>query len=285
MHITDSWQRIASFTILSLMMLMFAGCATQGQPNPDPLEPVNRVVYKFNDKADHYVVRPTASAYAKVTPDPVQRSVRNFFNNLYEPVTSVNDLLQANFKETASDVGRFGINTTVGVLGLFDVASKWGLQRREQDFGLTLGKWGVGPGWYLVLPLLGPSTVRDGTGRVADWFFSPVTYYTDNGTPYIIATVDAVTLRAEFLKTDQVIQNAFDPYAFVRDGYLQRRNYLLHGKNQNAEQGAPPPWEQEGIAPPWEQQSDQPGASPGSTPPSTGQPAPQPSSAGQPAAP
>lgn len=274
MHIKDSWQSVASYTVLSLVLLMLAGCATQGQPNPDPLEPVNRAIYKFNDKADHYVVRPTASAYAKVTPDPVQRSVRNFFNNLYEPVTSVNDLLQANFKETASDVGRFGINTTVGVLGLFDVASKWGLQRREQDFGLTLGKWGVGQGWYLVLPLLGPSTVRDGTGRVADWFFSPVTYYTDNGTPYIIATVDAVTLRAEFLNTDQVIQNAFDPYAFVRDGYLQRRNYLLHGKQANADQAAPPPWEQEGIPPPWEQQSDQPGqtppADPSSAPPAAG---------------
>src|SRR5688572_26977733 len=150
-----------------LLTLLAAGCAHSPAYDPqDPLEKVNRAVFGFNEKADQYVLKPVAKGYDKITPQPVRRGIANFFDNLFYPTVIVNDLLQAKLKQGAFDLGRFVVNTTVGVVGIFDVATGWGMEKHEEDFGQTLGYWGVGPGWYLMLPLLGPSDNRDLVGRV-----------------------------------------------------------------------------------------------------------------------
>ncbi len=140
----------------------------------DPLEPVNRVIDSFNDKVDRAILKPTAQGYEKVVPATARSSVTNFFANLNEPLVVVNQLLQGKGKEGVSDTGRFLVNSTIGLLGLFDPASQMGLTRHDEDFGQTFGRWGIGEGWYLVLPILGPSTLRDTAGKFGDSAFDAV---------------------------------------------------------------------------------------------------------------
>jgi len=219
------------FTAVALVLTL-GGCATlpSGKPDPsDRFERVNRSVYSFNRAIDHAVLRPVARAYVKITPAPVRRSISNFLTNLDYPVTIVNDILQGKIHDGLSDVGRFGTNTVVGIGGLFDPASHWGLEKHNEDFGLTLAKWGVGSGPYLMLPILGPSTVRDAPARFADRFMSPVTYANNTGVEVGYFVVKGVNTRAGLLDTDPVIDSAYDPYAFVRSAWLQRREYQIHG--------------------------------------------------------
>jgi phospholipid-binding lipoprotein MlaA len=220
-----------SFATFALAFTL-GGCATlpSGKPDPsDRFERVNRSVYSFNRAIDRAVVRPVARAYVKVTPAPVRTSISNFLTNLDYPITIVNDFLQGKLHDGFSDVGRFGVNTVIGIGGLFDPASHWGMEKHNEDFGLTLGTWGLHSGPYLMLPILGPSTVRDAPGRVADHFVTPTSYLNNTGVEVGAFVAKGVTTRAGVLDTDRMIDSAFDPSAFVRDAWLQRREYQIHG--------------------------------------------------------
>ncbi|TMB20171.1 MAG: VacJ family lipoprotein [Deltaproteobacteria bacterium] len=194
----------------------------------DPLECVNRKIFWFNDKVDVYVLAPVARGWEKVSPHCVRTSVSNFFGNLRFPIVTVNDLLQGKVKDGASDVGRFGVNTTVGVLGLFDPASGWGLVKHDEDFGQTLGVWGVPPGAYLVLPLLGPSDPRDAAGFAVDYALSVTPFFIDEAILWGAQVADTVNARSFVLKqVEDAKASAFDYYVFVRNAYLQRRRALV----------------------------------------------------------
>ncbi|MEP7313926.1 MAG: VacJ family lipoprotein, partial [Pseudomonadota bacterium] len=174
---------------------------------------------------------PIAVGYVKITPRPIRQGVSNFLANLSYPVVIVNDLLQAKPKQFARDTARLVVNTTVGIGGLFDPASGWGLAANDEDLGQTFGKWGVGAGSYLMLPVLGPTTVRDGVGRVGDYFAEPRSYINDSTVRYSLTALDLVDTRAGLLETDAVMNRSFDPYAFVRNAYLQRRLFLVTDGN------------------------------------------------------
>lgn len=207
--------------------LLGAGCATVNGPvdERDPWEGFNRSIYKFNDAVDKAVLTPVAEAYQDVVPDPVDKGITNFFGNLGDVGVLLNDLLQLKLEQAASDFSRITFNTTFGLLGLFDVATPMGLPKHDEDFGQTLGYWGVGSGPYLVLPILGPSTLRDGLARPVDYIASPQQYaVSDTGAEWALAGVNAVDTRADLLGASRLIeQAALDPYVFMRDAYLQRR--------------------------------------------------------------
>ncbi|MGB0956030.1 MAG: MlaA family lipoprotein [Panacagrimonas sp.] len=222
---------------LSLFVcLMLGACAHTPADDPaDPLEPVNRGIYKFNRTADKYVLRPVASGYVKVVPGKARRGVSNFLDNLFYPTTIVNALLQGKVKQSGRDLARFGLNTTAGLLGFIDVASWVGLEKNDEDLGQTLGRWGVGEGWYLMLPLLGPSSNRDLIGSVGDAFTSP-TAYVDSEVAIGLGVVNAIDTRAELLDADGLLDQQLDPYVFLRTIYLQRRLSLVHDGNPPQEE-------------------------------------------------
>lgn len=193
--------------------------------NPDPWEGFNRKVFVFNDAADRWVLKPVAKGYQWIAPQFVEDGVGNFFNNLGEVSNVVNNLLQGKFVDSASDGGRLLINTTVGVVGFFDVASRWGLPRHEEDLGQTLGHWGVNSGPFIMVPLLGPRTVRDGLGNFGDYYTNPVTYVEPTRSRNQISAVGVIDLRAQLLKAEELISG--DRYIFMRDAYLQRREFLV----------------------------------------------------------
>ncbi len=211
-----------------LLAGMLGGCATQG--NKDPLEPMNRGIYKFNDTVDKAAIKPVAGAYKAVIPSPVRTGVNNFFTNLGTVVTIVNDLLQFKFDKALTDTGRFAINSTFGIAGLIDVASMDGIEKRNEDFGQTLGYWGWKDSAYLVLPFLGPSTLRDTGGLVFDSALIDPLYYVDD----IPARNSAIALkfvdrRSQYLPASDLLDEAaLDPYAFMRDAYMQRRTNQIH---------------------------------------------------------
>lgn len=232
--------------------LLATGCATKpGNPGNvppqkrDPLAPVNREVYRFNNLVDSAVLKPAAKGYVKVTPKPVRTSVSNFFSNLETPITVVNDLLQLKPLDAVRDTGRFFANSTVGIFGLFDPASNWGMPPHSEDFGITLARWGVPSGPYLVIPLLGPSDVRDAFGLYADHFGSAF-YWTGwkPGTRNAIYALGAVQLRAQFLNYDQLLEQAYDPYSFMRNAYLQNRDETVRKNLPNYNPNQLPNYEQ-----------------------------------------
>src|SRR5262245_31933005 len=207
------------------MALLAAGCASAPNAKRDPRDPferVNRVTYKFNDTVDRAVLKPVAKGYKKVTPRFVQTGVSNFFDNLEQPTVIVSDLLQAKFKPALSDTGRFLLNTTIGVGGLFDPASAAGLDRNDEDLGQAFGKWDIPAGPYLVIPLLGFSDLRDGLGSIGEIYTDPTHYVERDAWRYSINAVGLVDTRAGLLDTEQALANTFDKYAFIRNAYLQR---------------------------------------------------------------
>jgi phospholipid-binding lipoprotein MlaA len=210
-------------------------CATvppnAGKNPADPWERYNRHVSEFNDQLDAAVLRPVAKAYATVVPTPVRDCVTNFFTNVADVPSSLNNVLQAKPTEAATDLCRVAINTTIGLLGCFDVASRMGLQRTDEDFGQTLGYWGAGPGPFLVWPLLGPSTVRDSVGRVAGFYTNPINYIPDVATRNILWGTGLIDTRANLLSLDRLLDGALDRYQFIRDAYLQRRRNLVYDGN------------------------------------------------------
>lgn len=218
--------KLMTLSLSFLIAIFVSGCATTN--NNDPLEGVNRGVYKFNDVADRAIIKPVAKAYKAVTPSPIRKGFNNFFNNLGSLTTVLNDLLQFKFAHAFTDAGRFVINTTFGLAGFIDVASMDNIPNRKEDFGQTLGYWGVGNGAYLVLPILGPSTVRDATGFAIDTATSdPITYTHNIGEVRLhnqIRAAQLVDRRTQLLDAGDLVDDAsLDPYSFVREAYLQRR--------------------------------------------------------------
>jgi phospholipid-binding lipoprotein MlaA len=199
----------------------------------DPWESFNRGVYKFNDALDRAVAKPLAQGYVKVVPAPIRIGVTNFFSNLETPTVLFNDALQGKFLAAANDLGRFLINSTLGLAGILDPATPAGLAHNDEDFGQTLGKWGVHAGPFIELPLLGPSDLRDGPARVVDTFTNPRQYIKNNYIKYGLYLPDLLDRRARLLSLDDTLKNTFDPYAFIRDAYLQRRAYLVSDGKAN----------------------------------------------------
>jgi phospholipid-binding lipoprotein MlaA len=213
-----------------IVLLLVSGCATT--TNKDPLEGINRGVYKFNDVTDRALIKPVAKAYKTVTPSPIRKGFSNFFSNLGTLTTVFNDLLQLKFAHAFTDAGRFVINSTFGLAGFIDVASMDNIEKRNEDFGQTLGHWGVGNGAYLVLPLVGPSTLRDAAGFAIDTATTdPITYTHNIGEIRLHNQLRGAQLldkRTQLLDATDIVDNAsIDPYAFMRDAYLQRRASLV----------------------------------------------------------
>jgi phospholipid-binding lipoprotein MlaA len=240
--------------LIALLALALGGCAstagrTSAAPeseaeaeaearakNPDPIETFNRGVYKFNDVLDRHALRPVAVAYRDHTPRWLQKGVGNFFTNLFYPTTIANQLLQGKFKEGGQDVARFVINTTLGWGGIFDVAAGAQLPVHDEDSGQTLGRWGVPPGPYLMLPFLGPATLRDAPARIADDFTQPFRWYDAGNERWFSLGLYLTDKRASLLSLDRLVNEAYDPYAFVRDAYLQRRRYAVYDGDVPEEQ-------------------------------------------------
>ncbi len=221
---------LKTFLLSCALILLVSGCATQA--NKDPLEGINRGIYKFNDVTDRALFKPVAKAYKTVAPTPVRKGFNNFFNNLGSITTVLNDLLQLKFANAFTDAGRFIINSTFGLAGFIDWAGMDGVPNHKEDFGQTLGHWGVGNGAYLVLPFLGASSVRDTTGLVFDAVTTdPITYTHNIGQVRLhnqLRAAQFIDRRTELLDAKDFIDNAsLDPYAFYRDAYLQRRESLV----------------------------------------------------------
>lgn len=232
-------------------VLLLGGCAHTPADYPDdPLEPVNRAVFTFNEKADQYVLRPVAKGYDTVMPSFARTGVRNFFDNLFYPTVIVNDALQLKGALFAQDLCRFVLNSTFGLAGFIDVATRGGLPKNSEDFGQTLGRWGVGEGWYLMLPLLGPSNNRDLVGRAGDSFTSPLFYTGSTEWGFGLGVLDAVSDRADLLKADRILEQQLDRYVFVRTIYLQtRQNRVYDGHPPKEDYGFEEDFEDEGAAP------------------------------------
>lgn len=219
-------------TPLALFALVIAltGCATN-DPR-DPLEPLNRGIYQFNDVVDKAAFKPIAQGYRAVLPSPVRTGVSNFFSNIDDIFVTGNNLLQGKVHTAASDFARLLTNTTLGLGGLFDVATGFGLEKHNEDFGQTLGVWGVGDGPFLMLPLYGPSTVRDAVGSAVQFYLDPVWNIDNVPTRNSLAGLRFVNTRANLLDAEKVLDTAaLDPYTFLRDAYLQQRRSLIYDGN------------------------------------------------------
>ena len=222
-----------------LITMLAAGCAaTPGRTLPDDRwEGFNRSVYKFNDTVDRAALKPVAKGYRKITPHFLRVGIGNFLGNLEYPATVVNQFLQGKPKMGLRDTGRFLLNSTLGIAGLFDVATAVGLEANDEDLGQTLAVWGVGSGPFVNLPLFGPSTLRDAPTRIVDFFFDPITYIDP---PWEAVwgerVLDVVHSRAELLPLDGTLQRTYDPYAFIRDSWVQQREFAIFDGNPPPEQ-------------------------------------------------
>jgi phospholipid-binding lipoprotein MlaA len=219
------------FTSLLMTGCALCGCAAGPDPR-DPMEPFNRNIYAFNQGVDKVVLKPVAKGYVAVVPALARQGVTNFFNNISMVVTTFNDALQLKGTKVPVDIARFTTNLVFGLGGLIDVASALKIESRREDFGQTLGYWGVGGGPYLILPLLGPSNPRDGVGLAVDFVVSPFFYVAPNSGAEVrwgLLALDVVNTRANLLEAEKILDTAaMDRYSFLRDSYLQRRAYLIH---------------------------------------------------------
>lgn len=198
----------------------------------DPFESFNRRMYAFNERLDEWFLAPVARRYREIVPDPVQAVVRNFMNNLYEPTNIINSALQGKADQAANDTSRLVVNSTVGVLGLFDVATRIGLERHDEDFGQTFAVWGFPSGPYLVLPFLGPSNIRDGIGLLPYYYGTDLRFYPDDfGVRLALTAIDVVDTRARLLGASKVLELQLDPYIFTRESYRQQRLNKIHDGN------------------------------------------------------
>jgi phospholipid-binding lipoprotein MlaA len=228
-------------TALLILLLALQGCATVTQPNPrDPLESFNRTIFGFNDVVDKAVIKPVATGYRAVTPNWLRKGVGNFFNNLEDVWSAVNNGLQGRGQEFSDSVGRVMVNSTIGLLGVFDVASDLNIERHTADFGLTLGRWGVAPGPYVVLPFFGPRTLREVAGLPVDTRGMPVYNIGDQETRTLLPMVDVIDLRAKYLNAGDVLEGAaLDAYSFRRDAYFQRQRNIQYDGNPPEEDSEP----------------------------------------------
>ena len=231
-------------SLLSLLIrLLAAGIATAalgacatvppnaGSNPADPWERYNRHMSEFNDRVDTAVIKPVARAYADYVPGGVRQCVGNVFSNAYDVPNALNNVLQGKVTAAAGDVSRVAINSSIGLLGCFDVASRMGLEKSDEDFGQTLGKWGAGPGPYFVLPFLGPSSVRDGVGRVVGLYTNPIGYVDPIRLRNSLWGLSLIDTRVGLFPAERLLDGALDRYQFIRDGYLQRRRSLIYDGN------------------------------------------------------
>lgn len=214
-----------------LMLCVLGGCVTlppgHKPPPQDPWESWNRGVYRVNDKLDTHIAKPVARTYVKYVPSPIRTGVGNFFSNLSTPTVMFNDALQGKFKASLNDLTRFVMNSTIGIGGILDPATPAGLDRNDEDFGQTLGKWGVHAGPFIELPVIGPSNLRDAPARLVDAYSNPQAYIGYLPAKYGLYTLYLIDTRQGLLSLDETLKNVYDPYAFIRDAYLQRRAYLV----------------------------------------------------------
>lgn len=215
--------------LLAVAAALVTGCAAnQTVPEDDAWEPLNRGIYAFNNGVDRVLLRPLAKGYRFVTPDVVERGVSNVFANLRYPRVIVSNLMQGKGKDALSDTGRFLVNSTIGVAGIFDVATPMGMEAHNEDIGQALAKWGVPSGPYIVIPLLGPSTLRDGLSVAADQALHVRNHLDSTSARDKLLPLEIIAIRASILPLDAQIAESTDPYVFVREAYLQRRNYLIY---------------------------------------------------------
>ena len=226
---------------IGVAVFALAGCATVQTPSKDdPWEGFNRTMFTFNDKVDQYALKPVAKGYVWATPQPVRDSVTNFFSNIGDVYNAANNILQLKIADGVEDIMRIVINTVFGVGGLFDVATLAKLPKHNQDLGLTLGHYGMPAGPYVVLPFLGPSTVRDAVGSAGNYFINPLTYVNPPALSWGLYGLNIVSTRANLLGATDVLEAAaIDKYSFVRNGYLQRRNYQLSDGKGNSSSNLP----------------------------------------------
>ncbi|HEV7476700.1 MAG TPA: VacJ family lipoprotein [Burkholderiales bacterium] len=219
--------------VLFLAILAASGCATSPDADPrDPLEPMNRAVYKFNDTFDEAIAKPVATVYRDLLHVEIRSRVSNFFSNIQDIFIGVNNLLQGKLQDGVEDWARFAFNSTIGLAGIHDVASDMGIEKHNEDFGQTFGRWGAGPGPYLILPFLGSSTLRDATGTAVDYYFAPLAEARPIALRNSLYAVYFVNTRAELLEASDILaQAALDRYVFQRDAYLQRRRSLIYDGN------------------------------------------------------
>ncbi|MFT5610252.1 MAG: phospholipid-binding lipoprotein MlaA [Polaribacter sp.] len=209
------------------------GDDSQRQLASDPFERINRTVFAFNDKADKLVLKPAAKGYNYVLPKPVKKGVNNFFGNLQEPASVVNNLLQGKFDRALASTFRFTVNSTIGVLGLLDVAKALAVEPAREDFGQTMAAWGVGPGPYIMLPLLGPSNLRDGIGRFSESaLYYPINKISESNSAQLsLSLTNVVSGRVGLLGTDELLDSQLDPYAFLKQAFEQQRVESLYDGN------------------------------------------------------
>lgn len=225
-------ERALRASAAALALGLASGCASVNGDARDPLEGFNRAMYAFNEGFDEAIGKPVASAYQSVVPEPVRIWVRNFFANLADLFIGVNNLLQGKPEQAVNDWARFAFNSTLGLFGINDVATEMGLEKHNEDFGQTFGRWGVSEGAYIVWPLLGPSTIRDSVGLVLDYRFDPVVRHRPRDPRNFMIVLRATSTRADLLDASRILEEAaLDKYVFQRDAHLQRRRSLVHDGN------------------------------------------------------
>jgi phospholipid-binding lipoprotein MlaA len=223
----------------ALLVLALSGCAGKNGASTDPWEGYNRAMFSFNEGVDRALIKPVAKGYEWLVPTPVNTVITNFFNNIGDVLVSANNLLQGKVKDAGSDLGRVVLNSSLGIGGLVDVATDMGMEKHDEDFGQTFARWGVGDGPYFVLPFLGPSTVRDAFGQVADWQTDPLAFVNPDVVHYSLVGLRQIDTRADLFPAEKMFEaGAIDKYIYLRDAYLQHRRYLIHD-------GRPPREEEE----------------------------------------
>jgi phospholipid-binding lipoprotein MlaA len=243
--------------LVPLAIAILAGCATGGDSDPrDPFEPLNRAVYRFNDRVDEAIAKPVATVYRDVVPEPLRNYVRNFFGNISDLFIGFNNILQGKPDEGLLDWVRFAFNSTLGIFGINDVASDMGLEKHNEDFGQTFGRWGFSEGPYLVLPLLGSSDVRDGLGTALDIHYDPMGDFRPISVRNTAVVLRFTGVRADLLDASRLLEEAaLDRYVFQRDAYLQRRRSLVYDgqaprEKREREEEPSAPAEKKGAAEP-----------------------------------
>lgn len=217
--------------LIGLAALLLSACASQensAATETDPWEPLNRAIFQVNDVPDRYLLRPVAKGYRAVLPNFMRRGIGNFFDNLATPRSMINNFLQGKPAEGGSDLGRFIVNSTVGIGGLFDVATAVGYDVYNEDFGQTFAVWGVPDGPYIVIPLLGPATLRDGLVFPLGWQTNPLVHYDNSSVRDKLIGLRTIDLRARLLTAEQLIAGSPDPYVTIRESYLQNRRFQIY---------------------------------------------------------
>jgi phospholipid-binding lipoprotein MlaA len=222
---------LQQWLLILFSTLLLSACATNvpiSDPENDPWERYNRSVHKFNKTFDKALYRPLASGYNKITPEPIQEVLGNFLNNLAYPNTIINLFLQGQFRNGLIGTGRFLVNSTVGIFGIFDVASSAEIPLDDEDFGQTLAVWGWDNSRYFVLPIFGPSTIRDGFGRIGNTYMDPVSYLANEENIWAPWIIDKLHVRVRLMNQEETIESSYDPYIFIRDAWLQNRDFKIY---------------------------------------------------------